>query len=262
VRSGVDHSTWTRCLAAHILWVEGLLDQSAQTTRDLLADAEAADHPVSLCYALIWCGCPISLRLGDLETAEHSIHRLKDHAEEHALSSYYACGLGFEGQLSAKRADLAAAERLIRASLGGLRQAQYEILYTPFLSGLAEVLAAAGDLDDALAVADEALQRTERDNAFWWMPEALRIKGDVMLLSHKADPTVAEDHFRRSLDLARRQGALSWELRTAMSLARLQRDHGRIGEARDLLASVHGRFTEGFATADLQSAKRLLDEFA
>src|SRR6266481_3727020 len=84
VRSGVDHSTWTRCLAAHILWVEGLLDQSAQTTRDLLADAEAADHPVSLCYALIWCGCPISLRLGDLETAEHSIHRLKDHAEEHA----------------------------------------------------------------------------------------------------------------------------------------------------------------------------------
>ncbi len=260
VRSGVDHSTWTRCLAAHILWVEGLLDQSAQTTRDLLADAEAADHPVSLCYALIWCGCPISLRLGDLETAEHSIHRLKDHAEEHALSSYYACGLGFEGQLSAKRADLADAERLIRASLGGLRQAQYEILYTPFLSGLAEVLAAAGDLDDGLAVADEALQRTERNNAFWWMPEALRIKGDVMLLSHKADPTVAEDHFRRSLDLARRQGALSWELRTAMSLARLQRDQGCRREALDLLTSVHGRFTEGFGTADLQAAKLLLDE--
>jgi len=123
-------------------------------------------------------------------------------------------------------------------------------------------LAGAGDLDDGLAVADEALQRTERNNAFWWMPEALRIKGDVMLLSHKADPTVAEDHFRRSLDLAHRQGALSWELRTAMSLARSQRDQGRIGEARDLLASVHGRFTEGFATADLQSAKRLLDEFA
>ena len=83
-----------------------------------------------------------------------------------------------------------------------------------------------------------------------------------MLLSHKADPTVAEDHFRRSLDLARRQGALSWELRTAMNLARSQRDQGRIGEARDLLASVHGRFTEAFATADLQAAKRLLDELA
>jgi predicted ATPase len=73
---------------------------------------------------------------------------------------------------------------------------------------------------------------------------------------------VAEDHFRRSLDLARRQGALSWELRTAMSLARSQRHQGRIGEARDLLTSVYGRFTEGFGTADLQSAKRLLDEFA
>jgi predicted ATPase len=92
------------------------------------------------------------------------------------------------------------------------------------------------------------------------MPEALRIKGDVMLLSHKADPTVAEDHFRRSLDLARRQGALSWELRTAMSFARLQHDQGRIGESRDLLASVYGRFTEGFGTADLKAARLLLDE--
>jgi predicted ATPase/DNA-binding winged helix-turn-helix (wHTH) protein len=258
--SGVDHSTWIRCIAAHILWLQGLLDQSAQTNRDLLADAEAADHIVSLCYALIWCGCPISLRLGDLETAGRSIDRLKSLAEEHALSSYYACGLGFEGQLSAKRGDLAAAERLLRASLGGLRQAQYEVLFTPFLSGLAEVLAAAGDLDDSLAVADEALQRTERNDAFWWMPEALRIKGDVMLLSHKADPTVAEDHFRRSLDMAHRQGALSWELRTAMSFARLQHDQGRIGEARDLLASVYGRFTESFGTADLKAARLLLDE--
>jgi predicted ATPase len=244
----------------HILWLQGLLDQSAQTNRDLLADAEAADHTVSLCYALIWCGCPISLRLGDLETAGRSIDRLKSLAEEHAFSSYYACGLGFEGQLSAKHGDLAAAERLLRASLGGLRQAQYEVLFTPFLSGLAEVLAAAGDLDDSLAVADKALQRTDRNDAFWWMPEALRIKGDVTLLSHKADPTVAEDHFRRSLDLAHRQGALSWELRTAMSFARLQHDQGRIGETQDLLASVYGRFTEGFGTADLKAARLLLDE--
>jgi predicted ATPase len=169
------------------------------------------------------------------------------------LSSYYACSLGFDGQLSAKRRQVAAAERLLRACLDGLRR-------TPFLSSLGEVLAAAGRLDESLAVADEALQRTERNDAFWWMPEALRIKGDVMLLLHKADTTAAEDHFRRSLDLARRQGALSWELRTAMSLARLQRDQGRVREARDLLTSVYDRFTEGFGTVDLRTAKQLLDE--
>ncbi|MGC2202597.1 MAG: tetratricopeptide repeat protein [Stellaceae bacterium] len=171
-------------------------------------------------------------------------------------------GLGFEGQLSAKRGDVAAAERLLRASLVGLREAQQEILYTPFLSGLAEVLAAAGRFEESLAAADEALQRAERNSAFWWVPEAARIKNEVLLLSDQANVAAAEPIFRRSLELAYRQGALFWELRTATSLARLRRDQGRIGEARDLLSLVYGRFTEGFGSADLLAAKRLLDELA
>jgi predicted ATPase len=70
----------------------------------------------------------------------------------------------------------------------------------------------------------------------------------------------AENHFNQALDWARRQGALSWELRAATSLAGLLRDQGRIGEARDLLAPIYERFTEGFGTADLQAGKKLLDE--
>jgi tetratricopeptide (TPR) repeat protein len=260
VHSGYDLSIWARCNVAQILWHQGLLDQSVQAGRDVLADAEASGNPVSFCVALIWAGCPISLRLGDLETAERSIARLKDEAENHGLSGYYASGLGFEGQLAAIRGDVAAAERLLRDALAGLREAQHEILYTPFLSGLAEVLATAVRLDAGLAAADEALRRTEHNSAFWWMPEALRIKGEVLLLSDNAHTTAAEDHFHRSLDLAHRQGALSWELRTAMSLARLRRDQGRLGEAQDLLSSVYGRFTEGFETADLQAARGLLAE--
>jgi hypothetical protein len=92
-----------------------------------------------------------------------------------------------------------------------LRQTQYGLLYTPFLSGSAEVLATAGRLDDSLAAADEKLRRTERSDGFWRIPEALRIKGEAPLLSDKADTTAAEDHFRRSLDLARRQGR-PWRL--------------------------------------------------
>jgi len=86
------------------------------------------------------------------------------------------------------------------------------------------------------------------------MPEALRIKGEVLLLC-KGDTKAVDDHFRRSLDLAYRQGALSWELRTATSLTRLRYDTGGIREARDLLASVYRRFTERFETADLLSAR-------
>jgi predicted ATPase len=85
-------------------------------------------------------------------------------------------------------------------------------------------------LEPALDTAEEALARTERSNALWWMPEAIRIKGEV-LLTCKANTHPAEDHFHRSLDLAHRQGALSWELRAAASLARLLRDQGRSAEA-------------------------------
>jgi predicted ATPase len=69
----------------------------------------------------------------------------------------------------------------------------------------------------------------------------------------------AEDHFRQSLDWARRQGALSWELRAATSLAQLLRDQSRAADAVALLRSVYDRFTEGFDTADLKAAKVLLD---
>jgi len=262
VRSGIDHSVRLRGIIPLAFWLRGLPDQSARNTRDLLADLQADSHPVSLCLALTWCGCLISLWIGDLRAAEHSIALLEHHAEKHSLSSYSACALGFEGQLSARHGDIASAERQLRASLEGLRLAHYEVLYTPFLSSLAEILATTGRLEEAYAAADAALQRAERNQALWWLPEALRIKGEALLLSNRTDAPAVEDHFRRSLDLAHRQGALSWELRGAASLARLWRGQGRNREARELLTSVYARFTEGFGTADLQAAKRLLDELS
>jgi predicted ATPase/DNA-binding winged helix-turn-helix (wHTH) protein len=261
VRSGMDHSIQAHCVAAHIEWLCGLVDQSTQTIQKILTDAEAGAHPVSLCFALTWCGCVLSLRLGDFETAERAIVRLKDHAKNHALHSYYACGLGFEGVLSVKRGDPAVGERLLGGCLDGLRSAQYEVLHTAFLGDLAEVLAIRGHFDAGLAAIDEALERTERNNGLWWMPEALRIKGEILLLSDQANARSAEDHFRRSLDLARHHGALSWGLRGALSLGRLHRSQGRIGDARDMLDSVYSRFTEGFYSADLQTAKLLLKEW-
>jgi predicted ATPase len=93
------------------------------------------------------------------------------------------------------------------------------------------------------------------------MPEAIRIKGEV-LLSCKGNTHPAEDHFHRSLDLAHRQGALSWELRAAMSLARGLHDQGRPADAVMLLQPVWDGFTEGFETADLTTARNLLNTFA
>ena len=257
-RMGRDSFISAGCTVAIIHWAQGLPDRSAKIAQNVLADAEAGSHPFSLCMALAFCGSMIPLRRGDLEIAQRSIARLKDLTQSHGLNGDYAHGLCFEGQLAANRGDVVAAERLLRTGLKILQQNPNETFYTIFLASLAEVLMIAAQLEESLAAADEALQRTERSNALWWMPEALRIKGEV-LLSCEGNATAAEDHFRRSLDLAYRQGALSWELRTATSLARLRRDQGRSAEAGALLQPVYDRFTEGFDTADPKTARALLD---
>jgi len=104
------------------------------------------------------------------------------------------------------------------------------------------------------------LERAERNQELWAFAEVLRVKDRLLLSRNEPDPDQAEEYVVRSLDHARALRELSWELRAAMSLARLKRDEGRIEEGRDLLASVYGRFTEGFGTADLKAAKALIDD--
>jgi predicted ATPase len=96
----------------------------------------------------------------------------------------------------------------------------------------------------------------------WYEAEVHRIAGEIALLSLEPDMAKAEIYFERALAVARKQQAKSWELRAAMSLARLWRDQGRKNEARQLLAPIYGWFTEGFDTLDLRGARALLDELA
>jgi predicted ATPase/DNA-binding winged helix-turn-helix (wHTH) protein len=259
VRIGLDRAAVADCVAVQVLFVRGFLDQAADATRDIVDCARALDHPYSLCLSLTWSACPITLALGDFEAAQQWTALLKRYSEKYDLKSQYACALGFEGRLAANRGETKSALTQLRACLMGLREAQYESLYTVFLDSLAETLAAAGHLDEALAAADEALQRTERNEALWWMPEALRMKGELLLRSRKQDTANAEELFRRSLALSHRQGALFWELRTATSLGRLQRELGHCDDARAGLLTVCDRFSEGFDAKDFKTAKGLLD---
>jgi predicted ATPase len=151
------------------------------------------------------------------------------------------------------------------ASVGQLRLALQRWRATgwhSFLSigELADLAANAGYVDEISPIVDEELERAERHRELWAFPDALRVKGELLLLRANPDPELARENFLRSLQCARAQGALSWELRAATSLARLERAQGRTEQARRLLQSVHGRFTEGFDTADLKRARWLLAE--
>jgi predicted ATPase len=224
----------------------------------VLAEARSVAHPLSRCTALIWCGGVIPLWLGDLDAAEQSIAELKDHAQLHNLSALHAYGIGLEGQLAAQRDDLRIAERLLRFCVEYLRERQSDN-YPGFLDTLALVLARSGRCEEGLAAAEEVLRRIERTKQLWLTPEALRIKGEILLLSKANADATAADCFVRSGEFAYGQGALAWELRATTSLARLLRNEGRAADARKALQPVYSRFTEGFDTADLKSAKALLD---
>jgi predicted ATPase len=130
------------------------------------------------------------------------------------------------------------------------------------LSHLAGAYAELGQFDDAWRCISEAMTAIETTKERWHEAEVNRTAGEIALKSPESDAAKAEAYFERALAVARQQQAKSWELRAAMSMARLWRDQGKREEARDLLAQVHGWFTEGFDTLDLKEAKALMEELA
>jgi predicted ATPase len=229
-------------------------------SRAILEDTRAIDHTVSLCYALCVAACSVPLFVGDLVTVERSLAMLLDYSAKHVLVFWHAWARCLEGALFIKRGEVETGLRLLRTALDELRERQSALPSTIFVSALAEGLAGVGHVTQGIAAIDDALARSERDEERWYVPELLRVKGELVLREDAPDATsVAEDHFRQALHWARRQGALSWELRAATSLARLWRDQNRTKAAREILAPVYDRFTEGFETTDLKAAEWLLD---
>jgi predicted ATPase len=261
LRSEVDQWAAARAYLARILWLQGFPDQAMRTAESSVAEARATNHAISLGLALALAACPIALSVGDLAAAQHYVEMLLDHSTRHALARWRVFGRCYQGLLVIQQGDLAIGLRLLRAGFDEPGGAGSIARFFTFL--MAEALGRAGRIEDALAAIEEAIVRSERSEERWVTAELLRIKGELLLLEGASNAAAAaEDHFRQALDWARRQGALSWELRAATSLARLLRDQGRSADATTLLQPVYDRFTEGFATADLIAAKALVDDLS
>jgi len=246
---------------SHILWLQGFPDQAVRSARATLEVAQATDHALSLCNALGHAAFPVALYVGDLARAEQFLSMLLNYLAEHALTVWNALGLCLRGLLLVKRGD-ATGLPLLRSALDELRDMRFRLRYSAYVGTLADGLGAAGQITEARVAIEEALEWSERSGERWYKPELLRIKGGLVRLEGSAAAVSgAEDHYRQALDWARRQDALSWELRAATSLAQLWEQHSRTREADKLLSSVYGRFNEGFETSDLKTARELLDRF-
>jgi hypothetical protein len=240
------------------LWLQGFPDQAIRAAENSVEEARAANHVLSVCYALAHAACPIALLVGDVAAAESYLTLLLDQSTRYSLPLWAALGRSDWGVLLIKRGDLDAGLRLLRAGFGEGRVAWWLTTYRDAMAG--EALGRTGQVGDGRILVEEAIDHSQRTEDRWQIAELLRVKGELLLMQGGSSAAAtAEDHFRQALDWARRQGALSWELRAATSLARLLRDQSRAADAVALLRSVYDRFTEGFDTADLRAAKALLD---
>jgi predicted ATPase len=239
--------------------LQGFGDQAKGLTEDLVDYARAKDHTLSLLYALLFAACPIALYVGDLTSADHHVRLAFDLAARHPLEVWNDLAQCFEGAVLIKRGDHAGGSQLLQSALERLPQPTLHHHISLLHAELAAGLGGGGQIAEGLGVVDEALARAERTEAAWCLAELLRTKGELLLLERVPSAVAtAEACFQQALDVARRQGALSWELRSATSLARLWRGQQRVNEARKLLGPVYRRFTEGFEGADLIAAKALL----
>ena len=151
---------------------------------------------------------------------------------------------------------------MLRAAFATCDRTGWRLSYPEFKGALALAFAGTGRLDEALRALKDAVASAGagEDGQVWYVPELLRIKGEVLLLQAADRSTqAAEDCFNQAGEMAREHDALFWELRIALSLARLRMTQRRDGEAKRILAQVYERFTGGYETTDLRAARIMLD---
>ena len=263
VRVRFEMRVSTHYFQARILWLQGFAEQALRVVEDNIEEGNAIGQALSFCSVLGQGACPIAFWAGDLDAAERYGAMLLDHTERHPIRLWQIWARCFNGLVIARRGDLSAGVQAVRAGLEEAGEARFLPRFLLLLGELAVCLGKAGEIALGFETVDGTLARCEARDERWYIPELLRIKGELVLSEGAANAAAAaERHFLRALDWARQQQTLSWELRTATSLARLLRDQHRVAEARGLLGSVYGRFTEGFETADPQEANRLLAQLA
>jgi predicted ATPase/DNA-binding winged helix-turn-helix (wHTH) protein len=231
-----DQSVAALTILARILWLQGHPEKAWRTARQALDIAIQINHGTSICYTLALSGCLIAHYNGDAPVARELLGLLREQAQKHSVLLFYTWARHY-----AQVIDAADAHASPPPDTGLIK----EIMVT----------LDSGFIDDAL------LERAENGTAGWSTAEILRARAEAVLAEDC--PTrvdTAEAVLLKALAVAKNQGALAWELRSATSLAQLWQRQGHFRQAHELLTPIYQRFTEGFATPDLTKVRRLLDE--
>jgi predicted ATPase len=260
-RFGQDVGTVLLSYRPLAMWLLGYPETALAGVDRALKDAREVGQASTLMFALRFTTFT-QIFCGNYAEANALVDELIVLTDDKGALYWKAAGIASRGHVLALAGIAKDAIQMITSGIAALQSTGATVWAPLHLSLLASAHAQLGQFDDAWRCIGKAMTAVETTKESWFEAEVQRIAGEIALLSPKPDAAKAQACFERALSVARQQQAKSWELRAAMSLARLRRDQGKVREARELLAPVYGWFSEGFDTRDLKDAKALLDELA
>ena len=239
------------------LWLLGFPDEALKQLREVEIIGHRSSNPVLKAFAIhtnevhFWC---------------RNFAVIRENAQT-LLEAPWAAEITpiFSAQADLARGWLLAKEgqphgiAMIRDAMARMASTRFALFRPMFGSMLAEACASVGQIDEALSAVDQVLPIAQTEDRYY-EAELNRLRGELLLMQDASNSPQAEQYFRTAIEIARRQGAKSWELRATTSLARLLAKQGKRDEARTMLSEIYNWFTEGFDTADLKDAKALLHE--
>jgi predicted ATPase len=247
MRLGTDTGLIMMSWRSLVLWMLGFPEAALADAKQALKDARELGHAATLMNAQ---GITSSTHVlcGNYATANGPFDQLVALADEKGSLFWKAIGMMGQGWVLALTGRASDAVKIITAAINAWRSTGPTLCVPAWLSSLARAHAKLGHFDDAWRCIGEAMTTVERTNERWFEAYTRHIAGEIALMSPEPDAAKAEAYFESAIAVARKQQAKSWELRAATSMARLWRDQGKRDQARNLLAPVYGRFTEGFDT--------------
>jgi adenylate cyclase len=257
VGQGLDSGILAQRLLALIKWLQGYPEQALVLLHQALTMAEELDHPFSIA-GVLGITCEIHYYRREVQATKAWAEKLLNLTTKHGFVLWKTAGTMYRGwALTEKGREKEGIEQIrqgLKANTAtGARSCAVG------LTLLVDAHLRLGQVAEGLAILDEVLTAVEQAGERYPDVELYRLKGELLSRRGANDGEI-EQQFLKALEIARRQGAKSWELRATVSLCRLWQAQGKKEEARQMLADIYGWFTEGFDTVDLKEAQALLEE--
>ncbi|UXN58472.1 ATP-binding protein [Phyllobacterium zundukense] len=254
---GYDHHLRAEIALARCLWLRGFPKTANGMALRLMNEAERSSLPGNYSIAAV-ASIPILLWGGDTQNSREHIERVIAHTEKHSLRSTAAAAWALKGEWLLMTGEAAAAVDVLRQALHILHLDPFRLVIPPASRALAAALVHCGEYDEARASIAEAISSAEKMGQRLWVPSLYRTQAEIALKAPCPDIDAAETALRKSIKLATAQAAIGWQLKAAVSLARLLIDSGRSVEAFGILRPIFEEFSERTGTRDLMNAERIL----